>query len=65
MDLQISGKKALVLGASRGLGAAIAHGLAAEGVDVLAAALLQISILVIMAVGWDVDYLAASRFSRL
>ncbi|MBM7045815.1 MULTISPECIES: SDR family oxidoreductase [Rhizobium] len=38
MDLQISGKKALVLGASRGLGAAIAHGLAAEGVDVLAAA---------------------------
>jgi 3-oxoacyl-[acyl-carrier protein] reductase len=38
MDLQISGKKALVLGASRGLGAAIAKGLAAEGVKVFAAA---------------------------
>jgi len=38
MDLQISGKKALVLGASRGLGAAIAEGLAAEGVKVFAAA---------------------------
>lgn len=38
MDLQISGKTALVLGASRGLGAAIAKGLAAEGVKVLAAA---------------------------
>ncbi len=38
MDLQISGKKALVLGASRGLGAAIAAGLAAEGVKVFAAA---------------------------
>lgn len=38
MDLQISGKKALVLGASRGLGAAIAKGLAVEGVQVFAAA---------------------------
>jgi 3-oxoacyl-[acyl-carrier protein] reductase len=38
MDFQISGKKALVLGASRGLGAAIAKSLAAEGVNVLAAA---------------------------
>jgi 3-oxoacyl-[acyl-carrier protein] reductase len=38
MDLQISGKTALVLGASRGLGAAIAKGLAAEGVKVFAAA---------------------------
>ncbi|EJK88347.1 hypothetical protein PMI03_00506 [Rhizobium sp. AP16] len=27
-------------------------------------ALLQISLLVMMAVGWDVDYLAASLFSR-
>lgn len=38
MDLQISAKTALVLGASRGLGAAIAKGLAAEGVKVFAAA---------------------------
>lgn len=38
MDFGISGKTALVLGASRGLGAAIASGLAAEGVEVLAAA---------------------------
>ncbi|HEY0124286.1 MAG TPA: SDR family oxidoreductase [Rhizobium sp.] len=38
MDFQISGKTALVLGASRGLGAAIAKGLVAEGVKVFAAA---------------------------
>jgi 3-oxoacyl-[acyl-carrier protein] reductase len=38
MDLQIAGKTALVLGASRGLGNAIAKGLAAEGVKVFAAA---------------------------
>jgi 3-oxoacyl-[acyl-carrier protein] reductase len=38
MDFQISGRTALVLGASRGLGAAIAKGLAAEGVKVFAAA---------------------------
>jgi len=38
MDFQISGKTALVLGASRGLGAAIAKSLAAEGVKVFAAA---------------------------
>ncbi|GAK72655.1 putative oxidoreductase [Agrobacterium rubi TR3 = NBRC 13261] len=38
MDFLISGKTALVLGASRGLGAAIAKGLAAEGVKVFAAA---------------------------
>lgn len=38
MDLQITGKRALVLGASRGLGMAIAKSLAAEGVTVFAAA---------------------------
>ncbi len=38
MDLGIKGKRALVLGASRGLGAAIAKSLAAEGADVIAAA---------------------------
>lgn len=38
MDLEISGKSALVLGASRGLGEAIATSLAAEGVKVYAAA---------------------------
>lgn len=38
MDLGISGKSALVLGASRGLGAVIAASLAAEGVKVYAAA---------------------------
>jgi 3-oxoacyl-[acyl-carrier protein] reductase len=38
MDFLISGKTALVLGASRGLGAAIAEGLAAEGVKVFACA---------------------------
>ena len=38
MDLGITGKKALVLGASRGLGAAVARVLAIEGATVIAAA---------------------------
>src|ERR1700761_6705147 len=38
MDLGLSGRTALVLGASRGLGAAIARSLSAEGVKVFAAA---------------------------
>lgn len=38
MDLEINGKRALVLGASRGLGMAIAKSLASEGVTVFAAA---------------------------
>lgn len=38
MDLGLKGKRALVLGASRGLGAAIAQTLAAEGASVIAAA---------------------------
>lgn len=38
MDLQLHGKGALVLGASKGLGRAIAVSLAAEGVDVITAA---------------------------
>lgn len=38
MDFRLNGKTALVLGASRGLGAAIAQGLAKEGVQVYAAA---------------------------
>lgn len=38
MDLKISGKRALVMGASRGLGRAVAEGLLAEGVEVIAVA---------------------------
>ncbi|UWR10748.1 SDR family oxidoreductase [Sulfitobacter mediterraneus] len=38
MDLELNGKRALVLGASRGLGMAIAKSLAAEGATVIAAA---------------------------
>lgn len=38
MDLKIAGKRALVMGASRGLGRAVAEGLLAEGVHVIAAA---------------------------
>ena len=33
MDLELKGKRALVLGASRGLGAAIANELAIEGAE--------------------------------
>jgi NAD(P)-dependent dehydrogenase (short-subunit alcohol dehydrogenase family) len=38
MDLQLAGKRALITGASRGIGLAVAHALAAEGVDVALAA---------------------------
>jgi 3-oxoacyl-[acyl-carrier protein] reductase len=38
MDLQLSGKTALVTGASRGIGRAIALGLAREGVKLAIAA---------------------------
>ncbi len=38
MDLQLDGKTALVLGASRGLGRAIADSLAQEGADVMTVA---------------------------
>lgn len=44
MDLQIAGKTALVTGASRGIGFAIAEGLVAEGVRVVIAARSQASL---------------------
>ena len=34
MDLQLKGKKAFITGGSVGIGLAVAHALAAEGVDV-------------------------------
>jgi NAD(P)-dependent dehydrogenase (short-subunit alcohol dehydrogenase family) len=34
VDLELAGRRAVVTGASRGIGLAVAHGLAAEGVDV-------------------------------
>lgn len=38
MDLQLTGKRAIVTGGSRGIGLAVARGLSAEGVDVVIAA---------------------------
>ena len=38
MDLGLTGRVALILGASQGLGAASAHALAAEGAHVVVAA---------------------------
>lgn len=38
MDLQLTGKRAIITGGSKGIGLAIAHALAAEGVDVVLAA---------------------------
>ncbi len=35
MDLGIKGKRAVVMGASKGLGYAVAHALASEGVDLV------------------------------
>ncbi len=38
MDLKLGGKRAIITGGSRGIGLAVAHALAAEGVDVVLAA---------------------------
>lgn len=44
MDLRLSGKRAIVAGGSKGIGLAIARGLAAEGVDVAIVARTQQSV---------------------
>ncbi|KPF41129.1 SDR family oxidoreductase [Rhizobium sp. AAP43] len=63
MDLGISGKRALVLAASRGLGLGIAKALAAEGVHVLICgrteAKLKINVEEIRASGGKADYVVA------
>ncbi|WP_273732111.1 SDR family NAD(P)-dependent oxidoreductase [Mycolicibacterium septicum] len=41
MDLQLTGKRAIITGGSKGIGLAVAHALAAEGVDVVLAARTQ------------------------
>jgi NAD(P)-dependent dehydrogenase (short-subunit alcohol dehydrogenase family) len=38
MDLQLTGKRAIITGGSKGIGLAVAHALASEGVDVVLAA---------------------------
>ncbi|WP_234293548.1 SDR family NAD(P)-dependent oxidoreductase, partial [Nocardia jinanensis] len=38
MDLELNGKRAIVTGGSKGIGLAVARGLASEGADVVLAA---------------------------
>lgn len=59
MDLGLAGKRALVLGASRGLGATIARTLAAEGAKVVAAARNQDAL-----AGW-IDALPPEQRARV
>ena len=63
MDLGISGKRALVLAASRGLGLGIAKALAAEGVHVLICGRteekLKANVEAIQAAGGKADYVVA------
>ena len=63
MDLGIAGKKALVMGASGGLGGAIAAALAAEGVEVLLTARsadkLEAAVAAITAAGGKASFVAA------
>jgi NAD(P)-dependent dehydrogenase (short-subunit alcohol dehydrogenase family) len=44
MDLQLTGKRAIITGGSKGIGLAVAHALAAEGVDVVLAARTQVTL---------------------
>jgi 3-oxoacyl-[acyl-carrier protein] reductase len=61
MDLQLDGKTALVLGASRGLGRAIAESLGAEGADVITVARSESGVGAAQHIAADLDDPAAPQ----
>src|SRR3954462_7231025 len=63
MDLGLSGRRALVTGASRGIGLGVVRGLVAEGAEVVAAARTRGDDLAALAGDGQVEFVAADLAS--